>query len=104
MTKADLIEEVAQEVEVTHKDAKVIVDTVLASVVDSLKSGNKVEIRGFGSFRTRRRQGRMARNPKSGDKVDVPPKTIPFFKPSKALRDIVNGGPPPPATPLNRKD
>ncbi len=103
MTKADLVEEVAQVAEVTHKDAHVIVDTVFKSVVDSLKSGNKVEIRGFGSFRTRRRRGRIARNPKSGDKVLVPPKMIPFFKPSKELRDVVNGGPPPPATPLDRK-
>jgi len=102
MTKADLIEEVAQVVEVTRKDAEVIVDTVFKSVVDSLKGGDKVEIRGFGSFRTRQRQGRIGRNPKSGEKVDVPPKTIPFFKPSKELRDVVNGGPPPPATPVNR--
>ena len=100
MTKADLIEEVAQATEVTHKDAQVIVDTLFGSVTASLKSGDKVEIRGFGSFRTRPRRGRTACNPKSGDKVLVPPKTIPFFKPSKALRDIVNGGPPPP----NRED
>ncbi len=102
MTKADLIEEVARVVEVTRKDAEVIVDTVFKSVVDSLKEGDKVEIRGFGSFRTRQRRGRIGRNPKSGDKVDVPPKTIPFFKPSKELRDVVNGGPPPHATPVNR--
>ncbi len=102
MTKADLIEEVARVVEVTRKDAEVIVDTVFKSVVDSLKEGDKVEIRGFGSFRTRQRRGRIGRNPKSGDKVDVPPKTIPFFKPSKELRDVVNGGPPPPATSVNR--
>ncbi len=103
MTKADLIEEVAQVTEVTHKDAQIIVDTLFKSVVDSLKSGNKVELRGFGSFRTRPRRGRIARNPKSGEKVTVPPKTIPYFKPSKALRDMVNDGPPP-ADPLNRED
>jgi integration host factor subunit beta len=51
-----------------------------------------VEIRGFGSFRTRERQGRVGRNPKSGDRVEVPAKTIPYFKPSKELRDVVNGG------------
>ena len=103
MTKADLIEEVARVVEVTRKDAEVIVDTVFKSVVDSLQGGDKVEIRGFGSFRTRQRRGRIGRNPKSGDKVEVPPKTIPFFKPSKELRDVVNGGPLPPATPVNRE-
>ena len=68
-----------------------IVGTVLKSIVDSLLNGEKVEIRGFGSFRTRTRNARIGRNPKSGDKVDVPPKTIPYFKPSKQLRDAVSG-------------
>lgn len=101
MTKADLIEEVSRVVELTRKESEVIVETIFDSVVRSLKTGDKVEIRGFGSFRTRERKGRIGRNPKSGEKVDVPPKTIPFFKPSKELRDVVNGGPPPPAQPVN---
>jgi integration host factor subunit beta len=101
MTKADLIEEVSRVVELTRKESEVIVETIFDSVVESLKTGDKVEIRGFGSFRTRERQGRVGRNPKSGERVEVPPKTIPFFKPSKELRDVVNGGPPPPAQPLN---
>jgi integration host factor subunit beta len=100
MTKADLIEEVSRVVEVTRKESEVIVETIFDSVVKSLRSGDKVEIRGFGSFRTRERQGRIGRNPKSGERVEVPPKTIPFFKPSKELRDVVNGGPPPPGQPL----
>jgi len=100
MTKADLVEEVARVVEVTRKDAEVIVETVFNSVVKSLRNGDKVEVRGFGSFRTRQRQGRTGRNPQSGEQVQVPPKTIPFFKPGKELRDIVNGGPPLPATPI----
>ncbi|MCB1019023.1 MAG: integration host factor subunit beta [Bryobacterales bacterium] len=102
MTKADLIEEVSRVVELTRKESEVIVETIFDSVVSSLRSGDKVEIRGFGSFRTRERKGRIGRNPKSGDKVEVPPKTIPFFKPSKELRDVVNGGPPPAAKPLTR--
>ena len=102
MTKADLVEEVARVVEVTRKDAEVIVETIFNGIVKSLHSGDKIEIRGFGSFRTRQRQGRIGRNPKSGEQVQVPPKTIPFFKPSKELRDVVNGGPPPPATPVVR--
>jgi integration host factor subunit beta len=102
MTKADLIEEVSRVVELTRKESEVIVETIFDSVVSSLRSGDKVEIRGFGSFRTRERKGRVGRNPKSGDKVEVPPKTIPFFKPSKELRDVVNGGPPPAAKPLTR--
>jgi integration host factor subunit beta len=102
MTKADLIEEVSRVVELTRKESEVIVETIFDSVVNSLRTGDKVEIRGFGSFRTRERKGRVGRNPKSGDKVEVPPKTIPFFKPSKELRDVVNGGPPPAAKPVAR--
>ncbi len=102
MTKADLIEEVSRVVELTRKESEVIVETIFDSVVTSLRSGDKVEIRGFGSFRTRERKGRIGRNPKSGEKVEVPPKTIPFFKPSKELRDVVNGGPPPAAMPVKR--
>lgn len=90
MTKADLIEEVSRVVEVTRKESEVIVETIFESVVKSLRDGDKVEVRGFGSFRTRERRGRTGRNPKSGEKVSVPPKTIPFFKPSKELRDLIN--------------
>ena len=104
MTTADLIEEVSRVVELTRKESEVIVETIFDSVVDSLKGGDKVEIRGFGSFRTRERKGRIGRNPKSGERVVVPPKTIPFFKPSKELRDVVNGGPPPAAQPLTNSD
>lgn len=100
VTKADLIEEVSRVVEVTRKDSEVIVETVFDSVIQSLRKREKVEVRGFGSFRTRERKGRIGRNPKSGARVEVPPKTIPFFKPSKELRDIINGGSPAPATPV----
>jgi integration host factor subunit beta len=90
MTKADLIEEVAKIAEVTRKDGEVIVETIFDSIVKSLRAGDKIEIRGFGSFRTRQRKPRTGRNPKTGAKVDVPAKTIPFFKPSKELKDMVN--------------
>lgn len=92
MTKADLIDEVARVVEMTRKDSEVIVETIFDSVVRSLHSGDKIEIRGFGSFRTRQRQPRVGRNPKTGSRVDVPAKRIPYFKPSKELKDLVNGG------------
>jgi len=59
--------------------------------VRSLRAGDKIEIRGFGSFRTRQRKPRIGRNPKTGDRVEVPAKKIPFFKPSKELKDLVNG-------------
>ena len=90
MTKAELVAQVAQEVLVTRKEADKIVETALTSIVESLRRGEKVEIRGFGSFRTRTRNARSGRNPKSGDSVEVPPKTVPFFKPSKQLRDAVS--------------
>jgi len=59
--------------------------------VRALRTGEKIEIRGFGSFRTRQRQPRIGRNPKTGTRVEVPAKRIPFFKPSKELKDLVNG-------------
>jgi integration host factor subunit beta len=90
MTKADLIEEVSRLAEVTRKDSEVIVETIFESIVHSLRAGDKIEIRGFGSFRTRQRQPRVGRNPKTGARVEVPAKKIPYFKPSKELKDIVN--------------
>src|SRR5246127_2232764 len=90
MTKADLIDEVSRQVELTRKDSEVIVETIFDSIVHSLRAGDKIEIRGFGSFRTRQRNSRVGRNPKTGDRVDVPAKKIPFFKPSKELKDLVN--------------
>jgi integration host factor subunit beta len=90
MTKADLVEEVIRVTELPRKDSEAIVETIFESVIQALQSGDKIEIRGFGSFRTRQRRGRIGRNPKTGAKVDVPPKRIPFFKPSKELKDFVN--------------
>src|SRR5271169_4194038 len=92
MTKAELIEEVSRVVEMTRKDSEVIVEAIFDSVVRSLRNGDKIEIRGFGSFRTRQRQPRVGRNPKTGARVEVPAKRIPYFKPSKELKDLVNGG------------
>ena len=90
MTKADLIEEVSRTVEMSRKDSEVIVETIFESIVKALRSADKIEIRGFGSFRTRERRSRVGRNPKTGARVDVPPKRIPYFKPSKELKDLVN--------------
>lgn len=92
MTKAELIEEVSKVVEMTRKDSEEIVETIFDSIVGSLQKGEKIEIRGFGSFRTRQRQPRVGRNPKTGTRVEVPSKRIPYFKPSKELRDLVNQG------------
>ena len=97
MTKADLIDEVSRLTELTRKDSEVIVETIFESVVRSLRAGDKIEIRGFGSFRTRQRKPRVGRNPKTGDRVEVPAKKISFFKPSKELKDMVNNYVEPPA-------
>ncbi len=94
MTKADLIEEVSRVVEVSRREAEVVVDTTLQSIVRARRAGDKVEIRGFGRFDTRQRAARMGRNPASGQAVQVPPKMIPFFKPSKQLRELINSSEP----------
>ena len=90
MTKADLVEELTHLGDLTRRDGEVIVDTIFESVIHALQSGDKIEIRGFGSFRIRQRKPRTGRNPKTGAKVDVPAKRVPYFKPSKELRDLVN--------------
>ena len=90
LTKADLIEEVLRITELPRKESETIVETIFESIIESLQKGDKIEIRGFGSFRTRERRGRIGRNPKTGEKVEVPAKKIPFFKPSKELKDFVN--------------
>lgn len=90
MTKADLVEKVTALGDLTRRDGEVIVDTLFDSVIGALKTGDKIEIRGFGSFRTRQRNPRIGRNPKTGAKVEVPAKRVPYFKPAKELRDLVN--------------
>jgi integration host factor subunit beta len=90
LTKADLIEEVLNITELPRKESETIVETIFDSIISALQKGEKIEIRGFGSFRTRERRGRIGRNPKTGEKVEVPAKKIPFFKPSKELKDFVN--------------
>jgi integration host factor subunit beta len=90
MTKAELVEEVSRVSDLTKKHSEVIVDTVFKSIIDALHRGEKIELRGFGSFRLRQREPRKGRNPKTGDKVDVPPKKVPYFKPGKELKDLIN--------------
>lgn len=90
MTKAELVEEVSRVSDLTKKHSEVIVDTVFKSIIDALNRGEKIELRGFGSFRLRQREPRKGRNPKTGDKVDVPPKKVPYFKPGKELKDLIN--------------
>jgi integration host factor subunit beta len=93
LTKADLIEEVLRITELPRKESEIIVETIFDSIIQAIQKGEKIEIHGFGSFRTRQRRGRVGRNPKTGEKVEVPAKKIPFFKPSKELKDFVNNAP-----------
>jgi integration host factor subunit beta len=90
MTTSDLTEGVYQVIELPRNESDAVVCAIFDSIVRALRSGDKVEIRGFGSFHTRQRRGRIARNPKTGARVEVPPKRIPFFKPSKELRALVD--------------
>jgi integration host factor subunit beta len=90
LTKADLVEEVLNVTELPRKESETIVETIFDNIIAALQKGEKIEIRGFGSFRTRERRGRVGRNPKTGEKVEVPAKKIPYFKPSKELKDFVN--------------
>ena len=99
MTKAELVEEVSRVSDLTKKHSEVIVDTVFRSIIEALHRGEKIELRGFGSFRLRKREPRKGRNPKTGDKVDVPPKKVPYFKPGKELKELINKETPSPASP-----
>jgi integration host factor subunit beta len=92
MTKAELVEEVARASELNKRDAEVIVETVFDSIIHALHKGEKVELRGFGSFRTRERGPRRGRNPKTGEPVDVPAKRVPYFKPGKELKEFFTDG------------
>jgi len=90
MTKAALVEEVARISDLTKKDSEDVVETFLQSIIQALRRGEKVELRGFGSFRLRRRESRQGRNPKTGAQVDVPSKLVPYFKPGKELKELIN--------------
>jgi integration host factor subunit beta len=92
MTKADLVEQVAEAIGpgVTKKDCALVVDAFLGSIKQALARGDHIEIRGFGTFKVRGRRSRMARNPRTGDAVRVPSRSVPVFKPSKHLRARVS--------------
>ncbi len=91
MTKSELIERLSGlNGTVNKKEAELIVNTIFDSIGDALIGGDRVEIRGFGSFTIRERNAREARNPKSGEVVKIPSKKTPFFKTGKELRERVN--------------
>ena len=90
MTKADLTEKISGLTGIAHKDAVIVVATVFDNVARALIAGDKVEIPGFGSFRTRQRKPRVGRNPKTGERVEVPAKKIPLFRPTEELNGLVS--------------
>lgn len=90
MTKAELIEKVLTSASLNRKEAEAAVETIFGSIIQSLRGGEKIELRGFGSFRLRSRGARVGRNPKTGEKVHVPAKRIPYFKPGKELKELIN--------------
>ena len=90
MTKAELVDAVSKVSDLTRKHSEVIVDAVFSSIIDALHKGEKIELRGFGSFRVRRRDSRTGRNPKTGAGVLMPAKRVPHFKAGKELRELIN--------------
>ena len=94
MTKADLVARAAFAVgpRVTKKDCGLVVDAFLDAVKDALECGEGIEIRGFGTFKVRHRKPRTARNPRTGERVEVAARAVPVFNPSKLLRDRVDQG------------
>jgi integration host factor subunit beta len=104
MTKSDLIEKVATQLNLPKGKAELIINCIFDSMEESLKDGQRIEIRGFGSFEIRRYKAYEGRNPRTGSPVGVNPKRLPFFKVGKELKERVNAGgatqratPPPPA-------
>ncbi|MEK6814887.1 MAG: integration host factor subunit beta [Nitrospirota bacterium] len=91
MTKAELIEHVSEKVDgLSKKQTEVVINTIFDSIKRALSEGDKIEIRGFGSFKIRNRRQREGRNPKSGEPVRVPAKRVPFFKAGKEMKELVD--------------
>ncbi|HET7578561.1 MAG TPA: HU family DNA-binding protein [Bacillales bacterium] len=89
MNKTDLINTVAENAELSKKDATKAVDTVFQAISDSLKQGNKVQLIGFGNFEVRERSARKGRNPQTGEEIQIAASKVPAFKPGKALKEVV---------------
>jgi integration host factor subunit beta len=90
MTKSELIEAVAKRSEVTLDRAAIVVNAVFDQMIDAMKRGERIEIRNFGNFTVKDYEGYEGRNPKTGEKVTVPPKRLPFFKAGLGLRQTIN--------------
>jgi len=89
MTKADLVEKVAERTGLTRTDVSVVVDSFLDTVKKTLEGGHNIEIRGFGTFKIKLRKSRKARNPRTGEVVPVPDRKVPVFKPSNEFKNMI---------------
>jgi len=93
MIRSELIEKIAAEnPHLYQKDVELIIDTIFDEIIEAMANGNRVELRGFGSFSVKLREARIGRNPRTGESVSVAAKAVPFFKTGKLLRDRLNGG------------
>src|SRR5215813_4358842 len=99
MTKAELVDKVAAAIQLPKHQTETVVELFLQCITDALRAGDKVELRGFGSFRLRRREARIGRNPKTGETVPIPAKQVPWFTVGKVLRALVDSPPADPARP-----
>ncbi len=90
MTKADIVDIIASGTGLTKVETEAVVDGFIQTVIESLRTGKNIEIRGFGSFKVKKRKGRMARNPRTGAQVPVADHYVPIFKVSKELKGVVN--------------
>ncbi len=90
MTKADLVEEISKQTGLNKKDTSIVVNEIIGNICRALAEGDKVELRGFGSFKVKERRARKARNPRTGAGVYVPAKLVPYFKASNELKTRVN--------------
>ncbi len=92
MIKSELIQKIAEKnPHLYHRDVERIINTIFDQIITAMKSGDRVELRGFGAFSVKSRQGRQGRNPRTGEPVTVEPKHVPFFKTGKELRERLNG-------------
>lgn len=91
MNKKDLVQKIAETNELTKQQAADVLDTVLDSIGDAIAAGDKVQLLGFGTFEKRERPARIARNPRTGENIEIAAASVPAFKPGKALKDKVNG-------------
>lgn len=92
MTKAELVDLITNDTGLNRRDTVTVVNLIMENIGRALAGGDKVELRGFGSFKVKSRRSRLARNPRTGDAVDVPSKRVPYFKASNELKDRLNPG------------